>query len=117
MGNYRTKLCRAGIKDVAVNSGKRSRISPEGSASRSNIKRARRGEINFLPNYPYGETKNTLESHRLEVVEQFKKTLIERDMILVNQHMQHTFALRCEEIVNSALPPIAEIREMACALF
>ncbi|KAA8578613.1 hypothetical protein FQN60_006092 [Etheostoma spectabile] len=41
MGNYRTKLTklsRAGIKDVAVNAGKRSRTYPEGGASRANIK-------------------------------------------------------------------------------
>ena len=50
MGNYRIKLCRAGIKDVAVNGGKRSRTNPDGTASRANIKRPRRGEVNFLPN-------------------------------------------------------------------
>lgn len=62
MGNYRTKLSRAGIKDVAVNAGKRSRTNPEGAASRSNIKRPRRGEVNFLPNYPHGQTRETLET-------------------------------------------------------
>ncbi|KAA8578254.1 hypothetical protein FQN60_007325, partial [Etheostoma spectabile] len=101
MGNYRTKLTklsRAGIKDVAVNAGKRSRTYPEGGASRANIKRPRRGEINFLPSYPQGETKDTLENQRLEMVEQFKKTVIDRDMIMIHQHMQRTFALRREEI-------------------
>ncbi|CAM4572367.1 unnamed protein product [Leuciscus chuanchicus] len=66
----------AGIKDVAVNAGKRRKTYPEGAASRANIKRPRRGEINFMPNYPQGETKDTLENQRLEMVEQFKKTLL-----------------------------------------
>ena len=39
MGNYRTKVSRAGIKDVVVNAGKRSRTNPEGAASRATIKR------------------------------------------------------------------------------
>lgn len=116
MGNYRTKLSRAGIKDVAVNAGKRSRTNPEAAASRTNIKRPRRGEVNFLPNYPHGETKDTLETQRLEMVEQFKRTSTERDMILIHQHMQRTFALRREEIVNSA-PPIAELKDRWPALF
>lgn len=39
MGNYMTKLIRAGIKDVAVNAGIWSRTNPEGKASRASIKR------------------------------------------------------------------------------
>ncbi|XP_071373622.1 uncharacterized protein [Centroberyx affinis] len=116
MGNYRTKLSRAGIKDVAVNAGKRSSSNPEGAASRANIKRPRRGEVNFLPNYPRGENKDTLETQRLQMVEEFKKTLADRDMMLVHQHMQRTFALRREEIVNLA-PPIAELQDRWPALF
>ena len=116
MGNYRTKLCRAGIKDVAVNAGKRSRTNPDGTASRANIKRPRRGEVNFLPNYPSGETKDTLEMQRLNMVEEFKKTTAERDMLLINQQMQRTFSLRREEMVNSA-PPIDELRDRWPALF
>ncbi|KAG7467675.1 hypothetical protein JOB18_021438 [Solea senegalensis] len=38
------------------------------------------------------------------MVEQFKKTSMERDMILIHQHMQRTFALRHEGTVNSAPP-------------
>lgn len=116
MGNYRTKLSRAGMKDVAVNAGKRSRTNPKGAASRTNIKRPKRGEVNFLPNYPFGETKDTLETMRLEIVEEFKKTSSERDMLLIHQYMQRTFALRREEIVNSA-PPIAELKDRWPAIF
>ncbi|XP_076613244.1 uncharacterized protein LOC143336788 [Chaetodon auriga] len=116
MGNYRTKLSKAGIKDVAVNAGKRSRNNPEGAASRASIKRPRRGEINFLPNYPQGETRQTLEMQRLAMVEQFKRSSMERDMVSIQQHMQRTFALRREEIVDLA-PPVVELKDRWPALF
>ncbi|KAF1395641.1 hypothetical protein PFLUV_G00013710 [Perca fluviatilis] len=50
------------------------------------------------------------------MVEQFKKTVIDGDMIMIHQHMQCTFALRHEEIVISA-PPIAELKDRWPALF
>jgi len=48
MGKQRKKLAKAGIKDVAVNSGKRSKTNPEGAAVRANIKKPRRGETLLL---------------------------------------------------------------------
>uniref|UniRef100_A0A3B3TBI3 Uncharacterized protein n=1 Tax=Paramormyrops kingsleyae TaxID=1676925 RepID=A0A3B3TBI3_9TELE len=90
--------------DVAVNAGQRSRNNPEGAASRANIKRPRRREINFLPNYP----------HRPGVSNSGPREL--PDMILIHQHMLHTFALRREEIVNSA-PPVADLKDRWPALF
>ena len=116
MGNYRTKLSRVGIKDVSVNAGKQSHSNPGGASPRANIKRPIRGEIQFLPNYPRGENKDTLETRRMEMVEEFKKTPVDRDMILVYMHMQRTFALRREEIVTSA-PPIAELKDRWPGLF
>nr|XP_020444627.1 uncharacterized protein LOC109953477 isoform X2 [Monopterus albus] len=50
------------------------------------------------------------------MVEQFKKASAERDMILIHQNMQRTFALRREEIVSSA-PPIGELKARWPALF
>lgn len=116
MGNYITKLCRAGIKDVAVIAGKRSKTNPSDAASRANIKRPKRGEVNFLPNFPKGETKDTLESLRLEMVEQFKKAPNERNMVNIYLHMQHTFSLRREEIVTLR-PPVEQFKERWPALF
>ncbi|KAI3373747.1 hypothetical protein L3Q82_022343, partial [Scortum barcoo] len=100
MGNYRTKLSRAGIKHVAVNAGKYNRANPEGAASRAKIKTPRRGEINFLPNYPLGETKDTMEILRLEMVEQFK-------ICSAPLHLG----------VKKLWPPIAELKERWPALF
>ncbi|KAJ8349285.1 hypothetical protein SKAU_G00244150 [Synaphobranchus kaupii] len=101
MGNYRSKLRRAGLPEVAVNGGKRSRSSPDGEPSRANIKRPRRAEINFLPNYPQGLDATSLEALRQEMVEELKKT--EKDLMMINHHMQRTFALRRQEIVQSSL--------------
>lgn len=116
MGNYRSKLSKAGVKDVSINAGKRSRSSPGGAPSRSGIKRPRRGEVNFLPNYPSGESKDSLEAQRLQMIAEMQKVSAERDMALIYQLMQHTFALRREEIINSAMP-IAEVKNRWPALF
>ncbi|KAL4000356.1 tRNA-splicing endonuclease subunit Sen54 [Sarotherodon galilaeus] len=116
MGNQRKKLAKAGIMDVAVNAGKRSRTNPDGASPRANIKRPRRGEVNFLPSYPSGETRESLETRRLEMVEEFKKTSAERDIPLIHQHMMRTFALRREEIVTTS-PPVSELKDRWPALF
>lgn len=57
MGNNRTKLSRAGMKDVAVNSGQHNKTNPESAASRANIKRPRKVEVNFLPTFPQWRNK------------------------------------------------------------
>ncbi|XP_038129287.1 uncharacterized protein LOC119775391 [Cyprinodon tularosa] len=116
IGNQRKKLAKAGIKDVAVNSGKRSRTNPEGAAPRANIKRPRRGEVNFLPSYPSGETRESLETRRLEMVQEFQKTSAERNIPLIHQHMMSTFALRREEIITTS-PPVSELKERWPAIF
>ncbi|XP_039473680.1 uncharacterized protein LOC120442036 [Oreochromis aureus] len=116
MGNQRKKLAKAGIMDVAVNAGKRSRTNPDGASPRANIKRPRRGEVNFLPSYPSGETRESLETRRLEMVEEFKKTSAGRDIPLIHQDMMRTFALRREEIVTTS-PPVSELKDRWPALF
>uniref|UniRef100_A0A3P9BV25 PB1 domain-containing protein n=1 Tax=Maylandia zebra TaxID=106582 RepID=A0A3P9BV25_9CICH len=95
MGDQKKKLAKAGIMDVAVNAGKRSRTNPDGASPRANIKRPRRGEVNFLPSYPSGETRE--------------------DIPLIHQHMMRTFALRREEIVTTS-PPVSELKDRWPAL-
>ncbi|XP_054593214.1 uncharacterized protein [Nothobranchius furzeri] len=67
MGNYRTKLARAGCAEVSVNAGRRSINNPEGEYPHSNIKRARKAEVNYLPNFPRGEDKASLEELRVQI--------------------------------------------------
>lgn len=58
----------------------------------------------------------SLETRRLDMVEQFKKTSAERDIPLIHQHMMRTFALRSEEIVTTS-PPVSELKDRWPALF
>ncbi|KAL0985093.1 hypothetical protein UPYG_G00152820 [Umbra pygmaea] len=114
MGNYRQKLRRVGFPEVAVNGGKRSKHRPNNEPARSNIKRARRAEVNFLPNFPQGEDESSLETQRLEMVHEMTKE--NRDLLLINRHMQNTFALRRQEIVKSS-PPVEHLQTRWPALF
>lgn len=66
MGNYRTKLRRAGCTDVLINIGKRRHQHFQGS-----VKKPKQFEINFLPNYPAGEDDHSME--RLQLVEEMNK--------------------------------------------
>ena len=75
----RTKLSRAGIKDVSINAGRRSHSNPSAASSHSHIKRPRRGEMNYLPNYPVGESKESLEAQRNELSSEFQKLSAEME--------------------------------------
>uniref|UniRef100_A0A3B4XGJ4 PB1 domain-containing protein n=1 Tax=Seriola lalandi dorsalis TaxID=1841481 RepID=A0A3B4XGJ4_SERLL len=113
MGNYRTKMRRAGCQEVTVNAGKRSRKNPENEPSHSNIKRPKRAEVNFLPNFPQGEDPSSLDLVRQAIVEEVKKT--ERNLPLISKMMQTTFALRRQTIVMSC-PPVKELMDLWPAL-
>lgn len=72
MGNFRTKLSRAGFSEVAVNAGKRSKNNPDKQPTHANIKRPKRAEVNFLPNFLRGEDLESLEKIRLQIVDEVK---------------------------------------------
>lgn len=109
MGNYRTKMRRAGCQEVTENAGKRSQRNPGNEPSHSNIKRCRRAEVNFLPNFPQGEDPSSLDVLRQAIVEEVKKT--ERNLPLTSKMIKTTFALRRQTIVTSS-PPIKELMEL-----
>ncbi|XP_062236541.1 uncharacterized protein LOC133975261 isoform X1 [Platichthys flesus] len=113
MGNYRTKMRRVGCKEVTVNAGKRSRRNPDNEPSHTNIKRPKRAEVNFLPNFPKGEDSSSLEHLRDLIVEELKKT--ERNLPLISKMMQTTFALRRQTIVMSC-PPVKQLLDLWPAL-
>lgn len=102
MGNYRTKLCRA------VNQGKR------GKTPQRRIKRPKRFEINYLPNFPDGEDETSMESKQKELVEEMKQH--RPCSALITKNMDSTFALRRKELVNSE-PPVKDMMERWPALF
>ncbi|KAJ8287164.1 hypothetical protein GJAV_G00048360 [Gymnothorax javanicus] len=109
MGNFRTKLRRAGCTDVAVNGGKRKDQTPQRS-----VKRPKRFEINFLPNFPDGEDETSLESKRKELQEEMKKR--RPIAALISKNMDSTFAMRRKEFVNLE-PPVKDAMARWPALF
>uniref|UniRef100_A0A8C3AFD0 Uncharacterized protein n=1 Tax=Cyclopterus lumpus TaxID=8103 RepID=A0A8C3AFD0_CYCLU len=113
MGNYRNKMRWAGCQEVTVNAGKRSRSNPENESSHSNIKRPKRAEVNFLPNFPQGKDPSSLEQLRQTNVEEVKKT--EKSLPLIRKMMETTFPLRRQTIVMSC-PPVNELMDLWPAL-
>lgn len=61
MGNYRTKVARTGCAEVSINTGRRSHTNPDNEHPHSNIKKARHAEVNYLPDFPRGESQASLE--------------------------------------------------------
>lgn len=108
MGNYWAQLARSGCAEVSVNAGKRSRTNPRNDSPHSHIKRARRAEVNFLPNFPSGENEVTLEEMRVQIVQEMEKT--EQDLMLIDKLMHTTFALRRQHIVQES-PRVREFLE------
>lgn len=114
MGNYRTKRRRSGCLDVAVNTGKRGRHSAEGEPANKRIKKAMKGELNYLPNFPDEFDQAALESARKDLVDEMQKRT--PNGLLVKQKMDQTFALRRKEVVESE-PAISTMVERWPALF
>ncbi|KAJ8286987.1 hypothetical protein GJAV_G00045700 [Gymnothorax javanicus] len=114
MGNFRTKMRRSGMADVTVNGNKRGRDFAEGQPSSSNIKRPKRSETNFLPNFPEGENRDTLESVRRQLENEAKKRL--PDSANTKKMMDQTFSLRRKEIVEEQ-PPVRRMMKRWPALF
>lgn len=100
MGNYRTQLARNGCMEVSVNTGKRSKNRPDNEPTHSNIKKARHAEVNYLPNFPRGETQASLEEMKAHIQQEMEKT--ERDQLYIDRLMTTTFALRRREVVHGS---------------
>lgn len=59
-------LSRAGHPEVAINSLKNKRRGQQAPAA--NIKKARKGDVNFCPKIPSGETRDSLEAERVALL-------------------------------------------------
>ncbi|XP_035997198.1 uncharacterized protein LOC118564170 [Fundulus heteroclitus] len=102
---------QAGIPEVAINSLKNKRSGQQSPAA--NIKKARKGDVNFCPNIPSGETKDSLEMERVALLTEVKKK--KRDENLIKAKMQRTFSLRRQEVLQE--PKIPEFFNKWPALF
>ncbi|XP_042599713.1 uncharacterized protein LOC109062712 isoform X2 [Cyprinus carpio] len=114
MGNFRSKMRNLGYPDVTINGGRRGMNNPEGIPSRKRIKKPKKCEINFLPNFPEGHNNDSLELVRKEI--QYEMKMRTPSPSLLAQQMDLTFALRRKEIVESA-PAISDVLERWPALF
>ena len=108
MGNFRQKLRLAGCPELKINSR-----SP-GTPGKGKLKRARKSEVNFLPDLPEGKTQGSLEDERTEMVTEMKKRKI--DWQQIKEMMNSTFSLRRKQIVEDE-PPVADVRARWPALF
>ncbi|XP_049889945.1 sterile alpha motif domain-containing protein 3-like [Epinephelus moara] len=106
MGNYRTKMRQLGHHDVTVNGGKHGKHSLCGDPPNKSIKKPRRGEVNYLPDYPDGQDDSSLEDARQLLVDEMKKKT--PNGALIKQKMDLTFALRRSEVVKDQ-PAINQI--------
>ena len=71
MGNYRTKLRGLGCPELDVNSLRKKR--PHDKASAKNVNKQKKSEVNYLPPHPQGETEESLEGERLEILHEVRK--------------------------------------------
>lgn len=108
MGNLRQKYRIAGCPELTVN-----RKRSAGQETRK-TKKAKRSEINFLPDFPEGRTPNSLEEEKLTLQDEVKKK--KPDCNLIHSLMGKTFALRRQEIVENE-PLVAEVESRWPALF
>ncbi|XP_028666317.1 sterile alpha motif domain-containing protein 3-like [Erpetoichthys calabaricus] len=108
MSNFRQKLRVAGCPEVKVNSRK------FGSTNLKKIKRAKKSEVHFLPDFPEGKSQSCLDEERSAMVNEMKKGKV--DWKKVNEMMKNTFSLRRKEIVEDE-PLVADFKERWPALF
>lgn len=110
MLNYRKKLSALGFSEVTCNSLNNKR--PGDRASAKNVKKARKGEVVYLPNYPAGASKEQQELYRHQLIDESKKT----NSTTIKDLMCRTFAHRRQDIITQQMS-IKDVKERWPALF
>ncbi|XP_034534575.1 uncharacterized protein LOC117809017 isoform X2 [Notolabrus celidotus] len=108
MGNFRQKLRVAGCSELKVNS------RTSGPAGPKKLKRDKKSEVNFLPDFPEGMIQSNLDMDRSAMAVEMKKRKV--DWKQIGDMMNDTFPLRRKEIVEDE-PLVAEVKERWPALF
>ncbi|XP_049333213.1 sterile alpha motif domain-containing protein 3-like isoform X2 [Astyanax mexicanus] len=111
MANFRTKLRNIGCSELNVNSLKRKQSGQHTSPNQ--VKKPRRAEVNYCPDFPVGHTKESLEQERLSLLSEVTKKNNEQ---VVKVKMEKTFAYRRHEVIEDK-PFIANFKERWPALF
>ncbi|CAI5669568.1 unnamed protein product [Oreochromis niloticus] len=110
MGNYRSKLRSLGVPEVTCNSLKNKH--PDDKAPAKNIKKARKGEVLFLPHYPGQDGKEQQELERQQLIDECKK----KNSTAIKDLMCKTFAHRRHDIISQQLS-VSDIKDRWPALF
>ena len=111
MANFRTKLRNIGCSELNVNSLKHKQSGQHTSPNQ--VKKPRRAEVNFCPDFPVGHTKESLEQERLLLLSEVTK---KNNQQVVKEKMEKTFAYRRHEVIEDK-PFIADFKERWPALF
>ncbi|KAL6457298.1 hypothetical protein MHYP_G00342610 [Metynnis hypsauchen] len=110
MGNYRSKLRSFGFPEVTCNSLKNKH--PDDRSPVKNIKKARKGEVVFLPHYPVGDSKEQQELDRCQLIAESKK----KESTAIKDLMYRTFAHRRHDVVSLQMS-IKDLKDRWPALF
>ncbi|KAL3997111.1 hypothetical protein ACER0C_009767 [Sarotherodon galilaeus] len=111
LASYCTHLRKLGWPEVVVDSVTH-KPGGKSSAAFAN-KRPRRSEVNYCPPYPVGESKDSLETLRVELLSDVKKA---NNREVVRMKMEKTFAYRRHEVVCDT-PIISDFQARWSALF
>lgn len=108
MGNFRQKMRVAGCSEFRIN------VRTSGSTSSKRLKRARKSEVNFLPDFLEVKAQSDLEIERYAMVCEMMKRKV--DWKQIGEMMGNTFPLRRKEIVEDE-PLVAQVKDRWPALF
>lgn len=111
MANYRTKMRNIGCPEVTINALKNK--SSDDCLPAKNVKKPKKAEVNFCPLHPAGETDDSLENIRVELLTDVRRRNSASD---VRQKMSRTFSYRRQEVVQGS-PTAGEFKARWPALF
>ncbi|XP_042068580.1 uncharacterized protein LOC121811945 [Haplochromis burtoni] len=113
MHNYRAKLRsrKFSYPEIEINALKRKH--PADAVPSKNVKKPKKAEVNYLPPHPTGETQETLEKERLELIYEITK---KNNAKIIAEKMNKTFSSRRLGVV-SLCPSVGELKERWPALF
>lgn len=97
MHNYRAKLKsrKYAFPEIEVNTLRRKH--PADAVPSKNVKKPKKAEVNYLPPLPIGESQDTLEEERLELLDEVKK---KNNAKIIADKMSKTFSSRRVEVVT-----------------
>ena len=110
--NYRAKMrMRHSLPELSVNTLKRKSAADKAPAKK--VKKAKKSETNYLPPHPEGETDESLEMERVELLLESKK---KDNKKVISEKMAKTFSLRRKDVILKK-PKVIDFQSRWPALF